>query len=72
MACNMAQAISICYPMSGMRKCPGWEIAHRRTVQILNRPDRGLRSPGCEQLCWVSSGWGRVGAGGAGDVQADT
>lgn len=38
-----------------MRKCPGWEIAHRRTIRILNQPDRGPRSLGCEQVCWFSS-----------------
>lgn len=56
----MAPAISICYQMSGMRKCPASGIAHRCTVQILNRPDRGPRSLGVSHaagfhlggLCW--------------------
>ena len=72
MSCNTAPAISTGYQMSGMRKCTGWEIAHRGTIWILNRASRGLRSLGCSN----SAGFHLVGLGGGnrgcwGGVQAD-
>ena len=60
MSCNTAPAISTGYQMSGMRKCTGWEIAHRGTIWILNRASRGLRSLGCSN----SAGFHLVGLGG--------